>query len=442
MRGVVLASMIATLPVLTLTAGPAAAQEREAPSLGRLHDAALRHDPRARQGALEESALERRLRNLASEWLPQPRLRGEARYQSDVPRIEASGTDPGGAGIDFPDVAKERYEVAAGLEQPIYDGGRIAARRGVARAAATESTAHLEVTLYELRGEVNRAFFGALASAAREEETRLLIDDLEARLAQARSGVEAGVRLSGEAERLEAELLGLRQRLDELEAHRRAALDVLENLTGVELPRGVELSLPDLTSETATVRGAVEGHRRHPGFAAFEATADRLAQEIQLAGRARRPRLLAFGEAGYGRPGLNQFSDAWDTFWLGGVRLEWAPWEWGRIGREQELLELRRAAVETEEEAFAAALDRAVAGDLADLDRLRKAIAMDERIVQLRERVARQEGRRFEERVITAADYVAARTDLLEARVARRLHEIELAETRARYLTTLGVPLP
>lgn len=412
-------------------------------TLGRLHEAALRHDARAAQSALNESALELRLRSLASEWLPGIRVRGEARYQSDVTRIEASGVSSDAPVLEFPEVPKDRYEAALGVEQVLYDGGSIDGRREVERARTSETQAHLATTLHGLKREVDRAYFSAIALAARSEETALLIEDLEARLGEAHSGVEAGVRLPGEAARIEAELLRARQRLAELHADRRAAIAILSNLTGEPVGEETVLPLPMLEAEVAATRAeAAVVPRRHPAFDAFRGTAERLGREAELAGKERRPRVVAFGEAGYGRPGLNQLAEGGDTFWLGGVRVEWAPWNWGRIDREQELLELRREAVVTEEEAFAATLGRAVADELADLARIRDALATDEEILGLRERIERQEQRRFEEGVITAADYVDARTDLLRARVALRLHHIELAEAQARYLTTLGVPIP
>jgi outer membrane protein TolC len=437
---------------IALAAGgiPAFAQDanrRDTLSLGRLHEAALRRDARARQAELNETALELRLRNLAAEWLPRLRVRGEARYQSDVPLIGPADAAPG---LVFPEVPKERYEAVLGLEQMLYDGGGIAGRRGVERARTAESQAHLSGTLHDLRREVDQGYFSALVLASRSDETALLIEDLEARLSQARAGVRAGTRLEGDAAVLEAELLRARQRLAELGADRRAALSALANLTGETIGEETYLPAPRLEAEVAAIRREAartqdeseSGLRWHPAFDAFRRTSERLAREADLAGRERLPRVVAFGEAGYGRPGLNQFGDAWDTFWLGGVRLEWTPWTWDRVGRDQALLEVRREAVETEQEAFASALERAVADQVADLTRLREAIAADEQIVRLRERVERQEARRFEEGVITAADYVDARTDLLQARLARRLHRIELAEAQALYLTTLGVPIP
>lgn len=438
---VVLLAALASLPI---AGSPAAAQQVEAPTLGMLHEAALRRDARAGQATLDESALELRLKNLSAEWLPRLRVRGEARVQSDVSSLESAEPEDGAAaGFGFPEPPKERYEASAALEQMLYDGGTVSGRRDVERARTVESQAHLATTLYELRGEVDRAYFSALAARARAAETELLIDDLRARLEQARAGVRAGVRLAGEAAEIEAEFLRAEQRLAEFRTDRRAALGVLENLTGVAFDEETNLPLPELAAQVAAARRpAGSDASRHPAFDAFRETATRLEREAELVGRERRPRLVAFGEAGYGRPGLNQFADSWDTFWLGGVRLEWTPWRWGRIDRERAILDLRRAAVETEADAFASALERAAADDAADLTRLRAALATDEEIVELRERVDRQERRRFEEGVITAAEYVDARTRLFQARVAQRLHRVELAAAQARYLTTLGAPIP
>lgn len=435
--------LLAAFASLAIAGSPVAAQQVEAPTLGMLHEAALRRDARASQAALDESALELRLKNLSAEWLPRLRVRGEARVQSDVTSLESAEPDDGAPGFSFPEPPKERYEASVGLEQVLYDGGTVSGRRAVERARTVESRAHLATTLYELRGEVDRAYFSALAARERSAETKLLIDDLRARLAQARAGVRAGVRLAGEAAEIEAELLRAEQRLAEFRADRRAALGVLENLTGVELHAETKLPLPELAAQVAVARrpAGIDAWR-HPVFDAFRETSTRLEREAELVGRERRPRLVAFGEAGYGRPGLNQFADSWDTFWLGGVRLEWAPWRWGRVDRERAILDLRRAAVETEADAFAAALERAAADDVADLTRLRAALATDEEVVALRERVDRQERRRFEEGVITAAEYVGARTRLFQARVAQRLHRVELAAAQARYLTTLGAPVP
>ncbi|HEX6913440.1 MAG TPA: TolC family protein, partial [Longimicrobium sp.] len=153
------------------------------------------------------------------------------------------------------------------------------------------------------------------------------------------------------------------------------------------------------------------------------------------------PQVSAFGQLAYGRPGLAQFREDLHEYWIGGVRVRWQPWDWGAAGRDREVLQVQRQIVDTEEAAFTARLGREVADELAALPRLREALAADDRIVALRGQVERQARAQLEERAITAAAYVDARTDLQEARVTRQRHRVELARAQARYLTTLGVEI-
>ena len=65
--------------------------------------------------------------------------------------------------------------------------------------------------------------------------------------------------------------------------------------------------------------------------------------------------------------------------------------------------------------------------------------SLDDRIVDLREQIVRTSEARFREGALTASEYVDRSTDLLEARIARAGHRVELAETSARFLTSLGL---
>jgi outer membrane protein TolC len=140
-----------------------------------------------------------------------------------------------------------------------------------------------------------------------------------------------------------------------------------------------------------------------------------------------------------GRPGLDQFRTTSDVFWQAGVRLEWRPWTWRSAGRTGAALRLQQRILESDEQAFANSLARAVAADLEDIARLSNAVDQDERVVALRVAIERQARAQHDEGAITTADYVETRTNVLEARVTLQRHRVELAEARAHYLTTLGL---
>ena len=121
------------------------------------------------------------------------------------------------------------------------------------------------------------------------------------------------------------------------------------------------------------------------------------------------------------------------------MQVQWAPFDWGRTGRERAALSLERDAVDAEAAAFRDAIRRATVSDLATADRLERVLATDDEIIALREQVVREASARFRESTITAAEYVDRQTELLAARIARAVHRVELAQARAGYLTTLGL---
>jgi len=400
-----------------------------------LQRAALQNDPRAAQRALLREATDLRLQVIGADRLPQLTINGEASHQSDVTRPTF-----GVPGITVPEFPKDRWQTTLDLEQRLYDGGDVARRRELEEARHAESEAALQVSLYQLRSDVNSAFFSAFLFEKRADEYQALVGDLEARLEAVRARVEAGTALGRDAAQIEAERVRAELQRDEARASRRAALATLADLAGRAI---------DTTSVLAL--SAAEPEREHPGLAAaaalrrrpefeqFQRSRFRLDKEIAYAGTENRPRIYAFGQAGVGLPGLDQFRMSSDAFWQAGVKVVWRPWTWRSAGRTAATYRLQQQIVATEEQALGRQLSRTVLTDLENIGRLKAALADDERIVSLRTEVERQARAQFDEGAITTPDYVEARTDIVEARLTMDRHRVELAQARARYLTTLGL---
>ena len=424
--------VLAAVLVAAYAGAPAPAAAQDTLRLPALHAAALAHDPRVRELDLLDQQSALRLRDLAVERLPQLSVTGEASHQSDVTSLPFA---PAGAGATS-QPPKDRWQAQLGAEQLLYDGGSASGRREVERARLAEAQAGVDVSQYRLKDEVNGSFFSAFLLQERSAELAALRTDLQAQLDVIRARVREGAALPGDTAAIGAELL--RAEADSLEAasSRRAAIEVLERLVGDTITDADVLALPESSAGSIEVADSV---RARPEFAQFARARERLARESALVAADRRPRAYAFAQAGYGRPGLNQFSDDPDAYWQAGVRVEWRPWNWGTTGRRREALELQQRITDADEAAFAESLGREVRADLSDIARLVSALDTDERIIGLREQVERQGRAQLAEGAITAADYVDLRTDVLDARVARQRHRVELAQRRIHYLTTLGL---
>ncbi|HET7459540.1 MAG TPA: TolC family protein, partial [Gemmatimonadaceae bacterium] len=414
------------IALVVVASSPAAAQQPGAPPpppdslrLGALQADAVRRDPRARQLELLASQSALRQRGLDVERLPSLSANAQAQYQSDV--ITLPITLPGGAGPIAP--PHDTYDAHVDARERIYDP-TLGGRRNVERAQLAESQARVRAALYAQRQSVNDAFFTALQLQSQRAELEAGVVDLEAQLRVATERLRQGAALPSDSAVLAAELLRRRQSLAELAAERDAALVVLSDLTGRTVTSADALVLPDLADEVARARAASGDVRARPEYEQFARSRELLERQRTSVGARDLPRVSAFGRAGYGRPALNPLARDFDTYWLGGVQVEWAPWSWGATGRDREVLDLQRQVIATEEVAFTEGIRRGVARDLAAIDRLERAAVEDDAIVALREQVLREARLRFGEGVITSAEYVDRETDVLAARLARAGHRV------------------
>jgi len=429
---------IALVVVLAAPPGGVLAQERtgaaEPLQLAALQRAARDADARARELGLLTSQADLRVRNIDVERLPSVSALGQSQYQSDVPT--APFTLPNGEPAFAP--PHFTYDASLRADERLFDPS-IDARRALVRADAAESQSRVRTALFALRQEVNDAFFAAALLQEQLGAVAASIDDLDARLRETAARVREGTALAGEAAAVEATLLRSRQQADELGAARAAALARLARLTGAPVAADARMALPDLTAAVAGARATLEAQRARPEYEQFDRARDRVARQEDVAAAADRPQLSAFGRVGYGRPGLNFISDRAETYALGGVQLQWKAWTWGASSREREALAIQREIVAAEEAAFTNGVRRAIESDLASIDRLRGALASDDRIVELRGAIDRAARARLREGATTAADYVDRQTELVTAEFERARHRVELAAAQARVLTTLGL---
>jgi outer membrane protein TolC len=432
LHGPVLAGLIGLQTSAASAQAPG--QTPQSLQLATLQREALAADPRLRELDLQNEQTGLRLRNIEVERLPSISGFAQTQFQSDVPRPPV--TLPNGQPLFSP--PKDTYDVSFRVDQRLFDPA-IEPRLALTRADLAESQARLRATLFGVRHEVNDAFFTAALLQGQVRALAVTITELETRLRETTARVREGTALAGEAAAIEATALQHRQQDEELRANRGAALARLARLTGHAIDGESILELPDLGDAVAQARNGLDALRARPEYAQFERARDRAARQQDVAAALERPQLSAFGRVGYGKPALNFIDDRFESYALAGVQLQWKAWTWGTSNRERQALAAQQSIVAAEEAAFTDGLRRSIQNDLATIDRLQGALALDERILTLRETVDRTARLRFQEGVVTASEYLDRNTEWLRAQLDRTRHGVELAYARARLLTMLGL---
>ncbi|HSQ29695.1 MAG TPA: TolC family protein [Gemmatimonadaceae bacterium] len=436
-----LATLSFALGVLAAAAPTSAQQADPLPHdtlrLSQAQAQAAANDPRRRQLELQERATTLGLQSLAAEHLPALSAGGQAQYQSAVTRVGVRLP-----GVTIPSPSQDTYDARLNVQQSIIDP-TYRPRAAVERARLTESQAQVRTSLYGVRLDVNEAFFSALMAQERSAQVEATIAGLSARLAETETRRSEGAATPGDTAAIAATLLQRRQDLAQIRADRTAALARLSDLIAKTVSDSTVLATPVLDTAVArALQRSIDSVRARPEYAQFAAARERLARQEAVEAAQDRPRLSAFGRAGYGRPGLNALSTDFQSYWLAGVQVQWTPWTWGTTTRDREVIELQREIVSTNEAAFTASLRRAVQQSLATMSRLDTALALDERIIAMREQIEQGTAAKLREAVITAAEYTDRATDLLAARLAYAQHRVELAQARATFLTIIGVDAP
>jgi len=432
-RHIVLA-MTSVLAASAHTIAQAGQVEPQRIALAALQQSAVETDPRFRELQLYEAQAELRIANINAEMKPSISVDALTQYQSDVPTPPPFV--PNGQPLFLP--PKGTVDTYVRVDQRVFDP-TVGSRKAVEQARLAETQARLRTALFALRQEVNDAFFAAALLDERFKAMSATIEELEARFRETSVRVREGSALPADAAAVEAALLQRRQDADALRSNRLAALKRLSSLTGREIGEAATLTPPDLAAAVMRARRGTNGVQSRPEYAQFARTRERLAAEEDATGKQDHPRVSAFARGGLGRPGLNFIDDQFEAYGIVGVQLHWKAWGGGTAARDKQALALQEQIAVADEAAFTRALGRTTDSDTATIDRLQRAVELDDRILSLREQVASTSEIRFREGALTASEYVDRTTELLEARFARAAHRIELAEAGARFLTSLGL---
>lgn len=388
--------------------------------------------PLKNKRALRKDIRDLNIQNLDSGWLPEVALSGLVQYQSDVTEldIELPATPEGS---DFPSQPLDRYQVALDLEQRLYDGSRTRIRRELEHRKLEQSEQEVQVRQHELKDQINAVWFTVHNMRAQQKALEVSQADLEERLKEVDSRIEHGV-LSGSArDAIRAEQLRLNQQFRRLRARERAAINILSELVDMELPDDITLQLPQVPVQLPAVQFS-----SRPETALFEAHRRVLEKQEALVTASDRPAVAAFGQAAYGRPGLNLFDEDFQPWFVIGLRARWPIWNWQTDDRERQILSLNRQIVDNEEEIFQRKLNMALQNDIEQITELRKIILEDEEIIDLYERIVSDAASRLENGTITTSEYIRELGNRRQAEINREQHRIELVKSWQNYLITSG----
>lgn len=414
-------ALLLALGFLTTSAQP------EVLTLTASHEAARKAFPgMAQMKALSEShrlALE----NIRSTFLPKSQLNVSASYQSDVTSLN----------INIPmitpdEMPKDSYKATFDVNQLLYDGGANKARRAAQMVQHEVDNQFVEAEFYKVKELVNDLFFAVIMGRKTREQLSLGLSNLEARRKNAASAVDNGMMLTSSLQLIDVEIALQQQRLAEVEHSVAAALAMLSVWTGQPVRGETVLELPSVLPEP------MSDVNLRPELALFGLQQQKLDFMSRQTAARMLPVVTGFGQAGYGRPGLNMLNSQFDTWYIVGIKAQWNFWDWKQTFRERAQVRLQQEVLGTQQSAYTQRLASQLTALRSEMEKAGDLLNQDRQIIAMREKIRISAVSQFENGTLDAADLIARTNEETLAKTSYEIHKLQLVQYQIKYMTLLG----
>ncbi len=396
-------------------------------SLQQAYDMARGNYPVIKQKDLVRQRADINIENLQKGFLPQVTIGGQATYQSDVTKIDASLP-----GFHFEAPDKDQYKLFADVSQLIYDGGLNREQKTFQVFNATVEDQKVEVELYQVKERINQLYLSVLYLDEQLKQVELVKADINTGIKRLEAQVQNGVAFKSSLNMLKAEMLKTEQRSIEVSASRKGLIDALAILLGQSLNEGLQLEKPVISAPAHTTEIA------RPELKLFSDQSKLIGQQNKLITAKNLPKASLFVQGGYGKPGLNLLKNGFDLYYIGGLRFNWSLGGLYTKKKEKELVDINDKIVDIQKETFVLNTNTRLKQQGSEIEKLQQLIASDKEIITLRESVTAAAKAQLENGVITANDYVKEVNADDQARQALISHQVQLLQAQINYQTILG----
>ncbi len=398
-------------------------------SLDSCQSMARTNHPLLRQAGIIDQISELRQQNIRTMNLPQFDLTARASWQSDVTKLALK--TPGFSGPE--PLSKDQYKAYVDIRQKIYDGGVAKKREELEEADRLVSKQQNETELYKIKETVNALYFNALIVQENLGIVDLKKSTLDERIKTVNSAVSNGVALPNELDQLRAEKLLAEQQETELKSIRRTTLDLLEIVSGTTITDQTVFSKP-----TPPETGLSNTIITRPEIELFSLQKSKLDKSGEVLKNSRKPSVFAFGQAGYGRPGLNMLDNTFADWYMIGAGLSWNIWDWNKSNRERSALTLQKDIIDINLDNFNRSLKMSLNQEHNNLDKLNNLISTDEQIVAIKDQISKRSAVALENGAITSADYIRDLNAALQAKANLETRKVQLIQASVNYSTIKG----
>ena len=397
---------------------------QQAITLEECYELAITNYPLAKQSELLQAQTQLDKDAISTAKLPQFSLEAQATYQSDVIEVPIPNST-------IETLNKDQYRATLSVNQLIYNGGTTEASLNLKTAQLKTKQKQVEVSLNELKQQINQLYFSVLLS----QKTELLLnakqEQLQTKLNEVSSGIKYGILLPESDKIIKAEILKLKQQLIEVKSNKTTLVKTLSQLISQPLNTNTLFQNPIIETQ-------LNSDLKRPELELFRLKKEEIEHNETLISKQNSPKLLGFATGGYGNPGLNMLDNSFQPFYIAGIKLNWNVFDWNSNKKQRESLSIYKDIIDTERETFKLNINILLNQQREEIEKIETFIITDKEIIDLRKDVLKSSDSQLKNGVITSSAYIAELTNLYEDENTLIRHKIQLQLAKANYNVIKG----
>lgn len=395
-------------------------------SLNQLMDSAISHFPVSSQRSVYDRNTQLNQENIEKTFYPSMQLNGQVSYQSDVTQLKIPIP-----GFTVPEMAKDWYKLNLDLSQMIYDGGSRKSQREIETFNFKGQVNNILQQEFHFKEMISKIYFRILLLDKSIGVLKSSAKSLQGTLDEMQAALKGGTILQADVNAIKAEYLGLYQKILEAESNKMAAIDLLSVYTAVPVHANDSLLIPPVSDDFIYVN-------LRPELTQLNLQQEKLGKMKSLLGAKQRPIVQAYGQLGYGRPGLNMLEDDFKGYYIAGLRLNYKFWDWNTTNREKQLLGLQQQVLESEKENFDLNLRANFATQLQEIEKIKNLIETDKEIIALQATVVEASKKRLQSGIITTSAYIQEFEKYTKSQLNYQMNTIKLVNANIDYMFLTG----
>ena len=356
-------------------------------------------------------------KNALKGWLPQVNITAQATYQNDVTQFPVKLPN-----VNVEPLSKDQYKVFADVSQTIYDGGNIRNQKNLAKIQSEVQTIQTEVELDKLKERINQLYFGILQTNKQWTQLQFTKLDIKEGIKKAEAQLKNGVIFRSNLDVLKAELVKIEQKEIELQAIKQNFVQMLSYFIKKNIDENTQLETPEKILLTK--------NNNRSELKLFDAQKQLLETQRKIINTKNTPKLGAFFQGGYGKPGFNMLKNEFDIFYIGGIRLNIPISGFYTQKNDLALLENQSQEIEIQRENFLFNQNFIEIQQRNDLEKIQNLIDKDNELIELRKNIKTASLAQLENGVINTNDYLREVTAEEQAILTKITHEIQYLLTQ------------